>query len=276
MPRQFDHLVLCVRDLEAARERYDALGFHIMPPADHPFGTRNRVIVLGDVYLELLTVGHPDRVPGAEPGQFSVGAFNQAFLREREGMSMLAFKGFDARADARYFAASGIQTYPTFDFSRDATQADGRRALVAFSLVFATDPAMQGLAFFTCQHHQPRELLSGAKREHPNGAQRVIEVMLTSPDPRAQRRFLQVLCEDQATVGSHGFTVGPPDNLVNVMRSGAAKSTRFEGFRVRVASLSTVERQLRTRGIAQRRDGEVLRVAPCDAFGIAIEFSEAS
>jgi hypothetical protein len=43
-----------------------------------------------------------------------------------------------------------------------------------------------------------------------------------------------------------------------------------------VASLSTVERQLRTRGIAQRRDGEVLRVAPGDAFGIAIEFSEAS
>lgn len=34
--RGIDHLVLCVRDLEAARRRYADLGFTTTPPARHP------------------------------------------------------------------------------------------------------------------------------------------------------------------------------------------------------------------------------------------------
>ena len=39
-----DHLVLCVRDLERARDLYRRLGFTLTPPARHPFGTGNSLV----------------------------------------------------------------------------------------------------------------------------------------------------------------------------------------------------------------------------------------
>ena len=273
MPRQFDHLVLCVRELEVARERYEALGFRVMPPADHPFGTRNRVILLEGVYLELLTVARPDAVARAPPGEFSFGAHNQAFLRDHEGMSMLAFKGSDARADVRYFAAHDIRTYEPLDFSREARLPDGRQVRVAFSLVFATDAALPGLAFFTCQHHQSRDLLGSASLDHPNGARGIVEVRLAVPDPAAHRRFLEVVCEDRATFGTRELSVGGAGGRLSARESGSAMA-RFEGFQVQVASLAVLERGLRSRSIPHQRAADAIMIAPEEAFGVAIEFSE--
>ena len=51
-----DHLVLCVRDLEAARAAYTHFGFTVTPRAVHPFGTGNSLVQLEGTYLELLTV----------------------------------------------------------------------------------------------------------------------------------------------------------------------------------------------------------------------------
>ena len=56
MARQFDHLVHCVHDLEAAYQRFRSLGFTVKPPAVLPFGVRNRVILFENAYLELLTI----------------------------------------------------------------------------------------------------------------------------------------------------------------------------------------------------------------------------
>ena len=137
MARQFDHLVHCVHDLEAAHQRFRSLGFTVRPPAVLPFGVRNRVVLLENAFIELLTVDDPGAIPPATPGNFSFGAHNQAFLAAGEGLSMLAFKGTDAPADARAFAAQGLGSYASFDFSRDAVLADGRKARAAFSLAFA-------------------------------------------------------------------------------------------------------------------------------------------
>ena len=38
MPRGIDHLVIAVRDLDAARATYQRLGFTLTPEARHPFG----------------------------------------------------------------------------------------------------------------------------------------------------------------------------------------------------------------------------------------------
>ena len=88
---------------------------------------------------------------------------------------MLAMHSADAHADAARFSADRIGDYAPFDFGRDAVLPNGETARVGFSLAFATDSAMPGLFFFTCQQRHPPELFWKAEyQHHPNGALRVI------------------------------------------------------------------------------------------------------
>jgi catechol 2,3-dioxygenase-like lactoylglutathione lyase family enzyme len=89
--RPLDHLVLCVRDLDAARASYERLGFTLTPKASHPFGTGNSLVQLHGNFLELLAVVDRRLITPVEPGGFAFAAFNERFLAAREGMSMLVF-----------------------------------------------------------------------------------------------------------------------------------------------------------------------------------------
>src|SRR5260221_677211 len=129
--RPLDHLVLCVRDLDAARPTYERLGFTLTPKATHPFGTANSLVQLHGNFLELLTVVDRRLIKPVAQGEFAFAAFNERFLVEREGMSMLVFASDDARRDQREFAASGLETYAPFDFSRLARLPDGSDATEA-------------------------------------------------------------------------------------------------------------------------------------------------
>jgi catechol 2,3-dioxygenase-like lactoylglutathione lyase family enzyme len=62
----FDHVVIAVRDLPGAIERYTALGFHVEPGGRHPgFGTANALIQLDNGYIELLAVEDAEVALGA-------------------------------------------------------------------------------------------------------------------------------------------------------------------------------------------------------------------
>ena len=190
MPRRLDHLVICVRDLAQAALDWQTLGFSLTPTGVHPFGTSNRLAMFGNNFLELLAVTDAAAVPPAAPGQFSFAAHNRDFLATGEGMSMLAMHSTDAHADAARFKADHIGAYAPFDFGRDAVLPGGGTARVEFSLAFATDPAMPGIAFFTCQQRHPPELFWKAEyQHHPNGALRVIEVVMSAPEPAEHRGF---------------------------------------------------------------------------------------
>ena len=65
--RPIDHLVLCVRDLDAARRVYEQLGFTLTPKALHPFGTENSLVQLHGNFLELLAVADRSRIKPAMP-----------------------------------------------------------------------------------------------------------------------------------------------------------------------------------------------------------------
>src|SRR5712672_4868373 len=155
MPRRIDHLVICVHDLARAEQNLRALGFTLTPAGVHPFGTSNHLAMFGNNFLELLAVTDAAAVPAAAPGRFSFAAHNQNFLATAEGMSMLAWHSADAHADAARFAANGMGAYAPFDFGRDAVLPAGATARVEFSLAFATDPAMPGIAFFTKPPNAP-------------------------------------------------------------------------------------------------------------------------
>ena len=95
-----DHLVVAVRDLDAAAEAWRALGFTLSPRGLHSahVGSANYTMMFGEDYLELLAVLVPQ-------------PHNQAlrdFLARREGLERAAFTTTDAAAGADALRARGI------------------------------------------------------------------------------------------------------------------------------------------------------------------------
>jgi len=285
MHRRLDHLVICVHDLAQAALDWQTLGFNLTPTGVHPFGTSNRLAMFGNNFLELLAVTDAAAVPPAAPGRFSFAAHNRDFLATGEGMSMLAMHSTDAHADATHFKADGIGAYAPFDFGRDAVLPGGGAARVAFSLAFATDPAMPGIAFFTCQQRHPPELFWKPEyQRHPNGVLRAIEVVMSAPEPAAHRTFLERITESTAevapgrlTVGARGDQItmlGPAEMARRLPGLAVAPSPRFCAARVAVTDLDATKRVLKANGVGFEVSGAVLLVPPAASHGLALEFVE--
>jgi hypothetical protein len=285
MPRRIHHLVICVHDLAQAALDWRALGLNLTPTGVHPFGTSNRLAMFGNNFLELLAVTDAAAVPPAAPGRFSFAAHNRDFLTTAEGMSLLALHSDDAHADAARLKAHHIGAYAPFDFGRDAMLPGGGTARVEFSLAFATDPAMPGIAFFTCQERHPPELFwKGEYQQHPNGALRVIEVVMSAPEPAEHRSFLERITESAAELAPGRLTVGERGDRITVL--GPAEmarrlpgladitSPRFCAARVAVTDLDATSRALKSTGVDFEVTGAVLLVPPAASHGLALEFVE--
>ena len=192
MLRGVDHIVLAVSDLDAARQTYAALGFKITPTAYHPFGTKNALIQLGGgSFLELLAVHDEDLMPEVRDGDFSFARFNQAFLDEREGASMLVLQSTDIPGDLSIFEALDLDTYPQFDFEREAEQPDGSKKVVSFSNGFLHHPLMAKTGFFICHHkHDPDYFWKPEFQLHANGVQKLESVLFVAANPSDHHEFL--------------------------------------------------------------------------------------
>jgi glyoxalase-like protein len=285
MPRRIDHLVICVRDLAQAERSWPSLGFTLTPTGVHPFGTSNRLAMFGNNFLELLAVTNPAAVPVAAPGRFSFAAHNQSFLATAEGMSMLALHSDDAHADAARFKQSGIGAYAPFDFGRDAALPDGGTARVEFSLAFATDLAMPGIAFFTCQQRHPPELFwKPDYQRHPNGALRVVEVVMSAPDPAEHRGFLERLTDRTAEPVPGGLAIGQAGDRITVLDPieiarrlpgvAADGPPHFCAARLAVTDLDATRRELQRKGAGFQITDGVLLVPAAASHGLALEFVE--
>ncbi len=132
MSRGLDHIVHAVRDLAAAAAFYRRLGFTVGARNVHPWGTHNHIVQLPGFFIELLTVAEPQKLVGEGFARL-FGAFNQAFLQRREGLSFLMLESRDAEADARDFAAAGIAASPALRFEREGSAPDGGKREVGFS-----------------------------------------------------------------------------------------------------------------------------------------------
>jgi hypothetical protein len=285
MSRRIDHLVICAHDLAQAALDWQKLGFNLTPTGMHPFGTSNRLAMFGNNFLELLAVTDAAAVPPAAPDKFSFAAHNRDFLATAEGMSMLAMHSADAHADAARFRANHIGDYAPFDFGRNAVLPGGGTARVEFSLAFATDPAMPGIAFFTCQQHHPPELFwKGEYQRHPNGALCVIEVVMSATDPAAHRGFLEHITESAAELVPGRLTVGESCDRISVLSPAemvrrlpglaSAPSPRFCAARLAVTELNATKQVLKNNGVDFEVTGGVLLVPPAASHGLALEFVE--
>jgi len=287
MNRAIDHLVLAVNDLEAAREAYRRMGFTLTPPAQHPWGTANSLVQLHGNFLELLAVAEPEKIPAPEPGRFSFGAFNQVFLKRRQGLSMLVFQSSDARRDQAEFVERGLQTYEPFGFSRQAKLPDGNLKTVAFSLAFVTEPRMPEAAFFTCEQHAPEFFWKPEYQRHANGARAVVEVVMLANDPGGFADFFGKLVEPDAVSRAEGaLRVALGDGALSLLDAtrlaqrfagirlrDVLRKPHFAGYSIAVEDLAVAGHVLERNGVPATRSGDRLQIAAEQSFGTVIELA---
>ena len=103
MPRGLDHIVHAVRDLEGAAELYRRLGFTVGARNRHSWGTHNHLVQLPGFFIELLTVVEPEKL-GCDGFSKLFGRFNQSFLSNQEGLSLLILES-EVYHDAKFRGA---------------------------------------------------------------------------------------------------------------------------------------------------------------------------
>jgi len=284
--RGIDHLVLAVRDLDAAAARYERWGFTLTPRGQHPWGTANRLAQFDGCFLELLEIDRPALIGTPPAGGFAFGARVRDYLVRREGLAMVVFEGHDARADHAEFTASGLTVPAPFDFARKARLPDGSEATIGFSLVFVTTPRAPDATIFTCQQHAPQHFWKPDYQRHANGVVAIAEVVMVADRPADWRsHFAAIQGEDSVRAEGGGLEVVTARGRVVVARpdkvatrfggpvaTGPDGTPCFAGMRLRTTRRDVLEAALAASGTGFRRDGDRLVVPPAQAFGCGIEF----
>lgn len=171
-----DHAIIGVRDLEAARDRYRALGFTVTPRGRHiGWATANYCIMFPDDYLELLGI--------LDPSGYSAG-LDERLADQGEGLLKLALRSDDAERSHAFLAANGVAEGPPRDLARTLEAPEGT-VEPAFRLVEPKPAALPGLAGFLCQHLSAALVWRPEWCAHPNTAFGVRSYKILADDPSA-------------------------------------------------------------------------------------------
>lgn len=286
--RGIDHLVLCVKNLDAAAEIYERLGFTLTPRASHDWGTDNRLVQVEGSFLEIIEVAHPEKLLPERDGAFNFGRFIHRYLQNREGFGMLVFESHDAEADRKEFAESGLSDFERFDFERKATLPDGSTVTVGFSLSFVHRPECPDAAFFVCQQHAPEYFWKPHFQKHRNGARAIGEVVLIA-DNTGELQFLfeglqqpgSVALEDgilRAETARGWLSAMTPEAYqdwfgpASLAGVDVPNGPHLAAFRVLVDDLAETERLLAEVGIAAHWGKAGLVVPAPTLFGTTLAF----
>jgi hypothetical protein len=221
VPRGLDHIVHAARDLDAAAARYRELGFTVGARNRHSWGTHNHIVQFPGFFIELLTLGEPDKLSGDGFSE-NFGVYNRDFMARHDGLSMLVLESRDSGGDVAAYKAAGIAASDSMRFEREGKRPDGTPVHVAFSLAFANDKAAPDVRFFTCQQHYPENFWNPAFQSHDNGATGIASVVMVANDPARHRDFLLAYTgASGATPDGDGYSIGLPRGAIEVMTSSA-------------------------------------------------------
>jgi len=288
MKRGIDHIVLAARHLESACAYYERMGFTLTPPAQHPFGTGNRLAQLRSGFLEILSVTRPKDVMEHKRGVFRFAAYNRDFLQQRQGLSMVALSSDSWEDDREAFIAAGLELPEPFAFSRLARQPDGHNVTVGFDLTFAPDPELPNAVFFTCQHRHDAEFFYKSEyQSHINGAHEISEVIMVAKDAGCIRRLCSSLLEEEyvfddeaglyCQVDGARIRVLTEQQLVQRFPGhdviSFAGDGVFAGFGLRVSDLDVTRSVLKSAEIDFADKGGSIWLS---AFGTIVEFAPLS
>lgn len=273
-----DHLLVGVRDLEAAREAYTRLGFTCTPRGSHiGWGTANYCIMFERDYVELLGI--------VDPAQFTNRL--DEFLVRREGLMALAFATSDARAAQAELVAAGIGAEPPRDLARNLELPEGV-VQPRFEIVGLPATATPALPSFLCRHLTPELVRRPEWLVHANGARAIAAVTVAVEELRAlEAAYARLLgagaitpTDDMLTVRAGNVSlvfVTPTDfGLLypEIEFDVSAGLPLIAGMTVVVADPGLTAATLDDGGIAHVRGGrDSLVVPPSETCGVVIEFS---
>jgi hypothetical protein len=178
-----DHVVVAVRDLDAAARGWQALGFTLSPRGTHSahLGTGNHTIMFEDDYLELLGV----------LAETAHNAPTRAFLAAREGVERAAFTARDAAAGVDELRRRGIAATGPTRFGRPVDLPGGGQAEARFATFnWPLDERPGGMRLFACQHDTREAVWIAELQRHPNTARGIVRLEMLAADPAAAARQL--------------------------------------------------------------------------------------
>ena len=169
-----DHIVIAVRDLDAAARDYAALGFTVVPGGKHPVGTHNVLVAFADgSYIELISFyrDNPDHRWWAA-------------LQKGEGFVDFCMQTDDLSGDTAKLRAAGVKIDDPVPWSR--TRPDGYQLKWVLSL--ARDEH-RGVAPFLIQDETPREERIPRETTHQNGATGIGTITVAAHDLTTVRHW---------------------------------------------------------------------------------------
>ena len=197
-----DHIVIAVRDLDAAARDYKTLGFTVVPGGKHPVGTHNALIAFADgSYIELI-------------------AFYEANPKHRwwkplqkgGGLVDFCMQTDDLLGDTAKLRRAGVDIDDPVPWSR--TRPDGYQLKWVLSL--ARDPH-RGVAPFLIQDETPREERVPRQISHKDGVTSIGGVTVAVDDlPTVMKWYEAVLGQKGTAVerreiraAGSCFAIGP-------------------------------------------------------------------
>jgi len=198
-----DHAVVVVRDLDKAAENWKRLGFTVSPRGTHSakMGSGNYTIMLDPDYMELLGV----------LVETEHNAPTRAFLAKRgEGIERVAFTAVDSAAGAEEIRAHGFEPVGPTDFERPVTMPDGSLSAAKFRVFqWPIAEAPGGLRIFACQHKTRDTVWIPELMKHANGAKRLRQALVISPEPAKDAAHLARMIDCQARNEPDGAVAVP-------------------------------------------------------------------
>ena len=197
-----DHVVVAVRELDAAAAAWRALGFTISPRGTHSahMGSGPYTILLGEDYLELLGVLAPT----------AHNAPMREWLEGGEGIERAAFTALDAAAGTAELRARGIDAPDMVAFSRPVEMPDGSASEARFN-VMRWPPGLRpgGLRIFACQHLTREAVWIPELQRHANGATCILRLEMLCADPAGAAAGMAALIDQTPRRDADGGWVVP-------------------------------------------------------------------
>jgi catechol 2,3-dioxygenase-like lactoylglutathione lyase family enzyme len=277
-----DHVIVGVRDLEAARTVWQRLGFALSPRGRHlEQPTGNYCVMFADDYIELLGI----------VGDGGTAAHRlESFLAWREGPMGLAFAPVGGAAAAREaLVRRGIHPGEPRPLSRQIEMPAGSVS-PRFSLVSLPADETPGLDVFICGHLTPELMRRPEWLDHPNGAVGIAAVHIlvdaTAPLLDAYDRLFGIVhvttTDAVATIriGHHRLVFATPDDF-RTMHPGVDLDPEFRlpgpaALEIAVGACARTAGYLAGAQVkfAELPDGS-LCVPACAANGAILFFGEA-
>jgi Glyoxalase-like domain len=242
-------------------------------------GSGNYTIMLEPDYIELLGI----------LVETEHNAPTRASLAKRgEGIERIAFTTLDSIAGAKEIRARGYEPLGPTDFERPVTMADGSQSAAKFrTFQWPLAEAPAGLRIFACQHKTRNIVWIPELMKHLNGAKRLRQTLVISPDPAKDAAHLARMIDREVRAEPDGaVTVSSgSDRAEFVFLTKDQLSLRYPevplagvpecggaGLVIATSDLAAAEQAV---GNSRCRGGGSLCVPPSAANGTLLAFVEA-